>query len=361
MWIAYGEKNRRDDDFSRRRKGLLIGFLLVMALLVARAMHLQIVDRHFLQKQGSLRHVDVVTVSAYRGKVLDRHGEPLAVSTPVQSIWVDPKHFHVETPAQLRQLAELIGMPLENLSKAVDATSGRRFVYLKRRVSPELADKASALAIPGVFFEREFKRYYPAGEVTAHLLGFTNIDDVGQEGMELAYEKYLRGQPGSKRVIRDGKRQIIGDIESVKAPVSGKDLILSIDQRLQYLAYRELKSAVKKHQASAAAMVVLDAKTGEVLAVVNQPSFNPNTNRHLTNDVMRNRALTDVFEPGSTVKPFVIAYALDAGYITPEFSIDTSPGSVKVGRHTVKDVHNYGRLDLTGILKKSSNVAVSSP
>lgn len=361
MHIYQPQKRRRytETDFDGRRKGVQIALAVGMVLLIGRAVYLQVLNKDFLQDQGENRQVGVVSVSAYRGKILDRNGEPLAISTPVQSIWIDPEKFEGISTQQLQRMSQLLEMPESKLREILVHTPGRRFAYLKRRVSPAVADAVKEMQLAGVYFEREFKRYYPAGEVTAHLLGFTDIEDIGQEGLELGFEKTLKGIPGSKRVIRDGKRRIIEDIENVKEPVPGKDLVLSIDQRLQYLAYRELKTVMLEHKAEAAALVMLDAKTGDILAAVNQPSFNPNTRKDMAGKSHRNRAITDAFEPGSTIKPFVIGHALDAGYIKPNYQIDTSPGRLHIGSHTVKDVHNYGRLDLTGILKKSSNVAVS--
>lgn len=352
-------RNYQETDFRGRRKGVQVALAVGMVLLIGRAVDLQVLNKRFLQDQGDNRQVGVVSVSAYRGKILDRNGEPLAISTPVQSIWIDPDRFEGISTEQLQAMSRLLEMPESKLRQVLVHTPGRRFAYLKRRVTPRIADAVKEMQLPGVYFEREFKRYYPAGEVTAHLLGFTDIEDVGQEGLEFAYEQSLKGMPGSKRVIRDGKRRVIEDVEDIKEPVPGKDLVLSIDQRLQYLAYRELKAAVIEHKAEAAALVMLDAKTGDILAAVNQPSFNPNTRKDMAGKSHRNRAVTDAFEPGSTIKPFVIAHALDAGYIKPTYQVDTSPGRLHIGAHTVKDVHNYGRLDLTGILKKSSNVAVS--
>lgn len=345
-------------QFPGRRK-LLAGVMLAgMFLLVARAVDLQVLNKQFLQLQGNLRHVDEVTVTAYRGRILDRDGEPLAISTPVQSIWVNPQQFAYSDARQLRQLATILKVPEKKLRRRVNAHGDRQFVYLKRRVSPAVAARVKAMQLRGVYFQREFKRFYPAGEVTGHLLGFTNIDDVGQEGLELAYEENLKGVSGSKRVIRDGKRRIIADVENIRQPVAGRDLQLSIDQRLQYLAYRELKATYIEHRAHAAAAIVLDARTGEILAAVNQPSFNPNTRRNLRGNRYRNRVVTDVFEPGSTIKPFVVACALDNGTIGPDTEIETH-GWMRVGRNVVKDIHNYGTLDLPHVLKKSSNVAVS--
>ena len=327
-------------------------------MLVGRAVDLQVLRKQFLKQQGDMRHVSEVSVSAYRGMILDRNGEPLAISTPVESIWVNPLELKDVERSVIREMERLLGLPDKKISDLIVPGSKRQFAYVKRRVNPQLAAKVKALKLAGVYFEREFKRYYPAGPVSAHLVGFTDIDDVGQEGIELAYEHVLKGTAGRKRVIRDGKRRIIGDIEAISAPIDGRDVQLSIDQRIQYLAFRELQAGTMEHQARSAALIVLDANTGDVLADVNQPSFNPNTRNNLKGSLYRNRAITDVFEPGSTVKPFVIAAALDGGYVDPRIEIETH-GFYRVGRNVVRDVHNYGTLNLMQILKKSSNVATS--
>ena len=345
-------------DFSSRRKLVLMLMLSCMIVLVVRAFELQVLNKKFLQNQGNIRHVSTVKVSAYRGNIFDRNKEVLAISTPVQSVWLNPQQFSTTDPEQHRRLAKLLKLTEAQLRKKADPGSGKQFIYLRRRVSPLVADEIKGLQLAGVNFEREFKRFYPLCEVTSHLLGFNNIDDVGQEGLELLYEKSLKGIPGVKRVIRDGKRQIIEDVEDIKRPINGRDLVLSIDQRLQSLAYRELKLAVKKHRASAGSVVILDAKTGEVLSAVNQPAFNPNSRTRSRGGQYRNRALTDVFEPGSTVKPFVVAAALEGGYVSPNTEIETH-GFLRVGRNLVRDVHNYGTLDMMHVLKKSSNVAAS--
>jgi cell division protein FtsI (penicillin-binding protein 3) len=255
-------------------------------------------------------------------------------------------------------MEKLLSLPSGKISELIKQYAQRRFIYIARRVNPQISDQVKALKLDGVYFEREFKRFYPAGAVSAHLVGFTDFEDVGQEGMEFYYEKQLKGSEGSKRVVKDGQRRIIEDIENIKEPVSGKNIELSIDQRIQYLAYRELQLAVSINKAKSGALVVLDAKNGEILAAVNQPSFNPNTKSSLTEGSHRNRALTDIFEPGSTVKPFVVAAALDGGYISPG-SMFVTNGTYQIGRNTVKDVHNYGTLDLTHVIKKSSNIGVS--
>lgn len=337
---------------------MVLFMMACMVALVGRAVDLQVLNKEFLKEQGDIRHVSDVPVPAYRGMIKDRNGAPLAISTPVESIWMNPQEVDLEKKAEIRQMEDLLGLPRGKVNDLVSADAHRQFAYVVRQISPLVADQVKSLKLMGVYFEREFKRFYPMGEVSAHLVGFTDIDDVGQVGLELEYEKLLKGVPGSKRVIRDGHRRIIEDVENIKEPVAGHTLELSIDQRIQYLAYRELQLAVNLNKAKSAALVVLDAKTGEVLAAVNQPSFNPNTRKGLKESLYRNRALTDVFEPGSTVKPFVVAAALEGGYVKLNEVFDTK-GVFQVGSHVVKDVHNYGLLDLTGVLKKSSNIAVS--
>lgn len=341
------------------RRNLLLGFMLFgMAALFVRAVDLQIFDKEFLQQQAQRQHVAKVIVPAYRGQIKDRNGETLAISTPVQSIWANPRQIRAEDADKFDDVSRLLDIPERRLRSWLDKKSNRRFVYLKRRVNPDLAAKVKALDVNGIHFEKEFKRFYPAGEVSGHLIGFTDIDDVGQEGLERAYEASLRGVAGKKRVIKDGKGQIIKGVENIREPVAGQDLTLTIDQRIQYLAYRELQSAFIEHKAHSASIVVLDAKNGEILAAANQPAFNPNTRKGLNGKLYRNRALTDLFEPGSTVKPFVVAAALDGGYVAPDIEIETH-GWFRVGRNVVRDVHNYGTLDLMHVLKKSSNVATS--
>ena len=338
---------------------LLTGLMLSgFVLLAARSAQLQLVDHEFLQGQADARHLRVVEVPAHRGMMTDRNGEPLAISTPVQSVWANPKEL-VAAPADLRGLAHLLKLKPEQLQRLLGQRKSREFVYLRRHLSPDLADQVMALGIPGLYLQQEYRRYYPAGEVAAHLVGFSNVDDQGQEGLELAFDDWLSGEPGAKRVVKDGRRHIIENVENIRSARPGKELVLSIDRRIQYLAYRELKAAVRQHRARSGSMVVLDNRTGEVLAMVNQPAFNPNNRKRLKADKMRNRALTDVFEPGSTMKPFVIAAALESGDYRPASRIDTSPGLVQVGVHTIRDKHDYGRLDLTGVLRKSSNVAAS--
>ena len=345
-------------DFSGRRNFLRFFMMTCMLILVGRAIDLQVFNKQFLKEEGDKRQVDDVTVSAYRGMIKDRNGEPLAISTPVESVGINPRELKFLKDEQLMQIEKLLSLPAGKIKELVKQYAQRQFIYIARRVNPQISEQVKALKLDGVYFEREFKRFYPAGAVLAHLVGFTDFEDVGQEGMEYLYEAQLKGSEGSKRVIRDGQRRIIEDIENIKEPISGKNIELSIDQRIQYLAYRELQLAVSLNKAKSGALVVLDAKNGEILAAVNQPSFNPNTKSSLTEGSHRNRALTDIFEPGSTVKPFVVAAALDGGYVSPT-SMFVTNGTYQIGRNTVKDVHNYGTLDLTHVIKKSSNIGVS--
>ena len=328
------------------------------ALLVWRAIDIQVLHREFLQEQGDARHLRVVAMPAHRGMIADRNGEPLAISTPVDSVWVSPREF-LAARAQWPRLMRLLHLDAAVLQRHLARRADREFIYLKRAVSPELAQQVMALGVPGVSLQREYRRYYPAGEVAAHVLGFTNVDDRGQEGIELAYEDWLRGVPGSKRVIKDRLGRVVENVEGVSEPVPGKDLMLSIDRRLQYLAYRELKAAIQSNGARAGSVVMLDVNTGEVLAMANYPSFNSNNRVRLRGDVYRNRAVTDVFEPGSTIKPFTIAAALEVGKYQPHTIIDTTPGFYKVGRHVVRDIHNYGVIDVSTVMQKSSNIGAT--
>jgi cell division protein FtsI (penicillin-binding protein 3) len=341
-----------------RRAFIFLCMGLAAVTLVWRAVCLQVLDKEFLLSQGEARHLRVVSLPAHRGVIQDRTGEPLAVSTQVESVWINPQELGGEQQ-RIPELAKLLSLDSAKVKRMLASRADREFVYLKRHVSPALAEQVSALKVPGVYLQREYRRYYPGGEVSAQIVGFTNIDDVGQEGLELAYEDWLGGEPGAKRVIKDGRHHIIEDVESIRRSHPGKDLALSIDRRIQYLAYRELKAVMKEHNARAASAVVLDVKSGEVLAMVNQPSFNPNNRQQLRSSHMRNRAATDVFEPGSTMKPFIVAAALQSGRFHPETPVSTSPGWFRVGVNTVRDVHDYGQLDVTGVLRKSSNVGIS--
>jgi len=331
---------------------------ITVLTLLWRIIDLQFVNKEFLQKQANARHLRVLPISAHRGMIKDRNGEPIAVSTPVDSVWVNPKLFN-ENRVHWIELANLLDIKVKKLERLVTSRLHKEFIYVKRRINPNLGKKVLALNIPGLSLQREYRRYYPMSEVASHVLGFTNIDDQGQEGIELAYDEYLKGVPGKKRVMKDRLGHVIKVIEQIKAPAPGKDIELSIDGRLQYLAYRELKRAVFKHKAKSGSVVILDINTGEVLAMVNQPSFNPNKNYKTKSGRYRNRAVTDVFEPGSTVKAFTIAAAIESGRFSPNTLIDTAPGYFMVAGNTVRDVRNYGKIKVSTIIAKSSNIGAS--
>ena len=337
----------------RARLLLLLVFCGFMVL-AARAFYLQGLHNDFLQQKGETRYARVVEISAHRGMVTDRNGEPLAVSTPVESVWASPADADLSTGQRVK-LARLLGVDVAELRRRL-ADSEREFVYLKRQLPPEQAAKVVQLNLPGVFLQREYRRYYPAAEVTAHVVGFTGVDDNGQEGIELAYQEWLAGKPGSRRVIKDRLGRIIEDVESIRAPQQGRELALSIDQRIQYLAFRELKSAVAEHEAKAGSIVVLDATSGEVLALANWPTYNPNNRDTLKLARSRNRAVVDLFEPGSTLKPFTAAAALESGLVGPGSVIDTEHGRFTIGKRTIRDVHPEGFLTVSQVIQKSSNV-----
>jgi cell division protein FtsI (penicillin-binding protein 3) len=348
---------RAEPNLSRLRAPLVFGALLALfAGLLGRSFYLQRFDNAFLQEQGSSRYSRELDVPAHRGRIVDRFGEPLAVSTPVKAVWAWPDKVNA-TPEQLRALAAALEMPSALLTQKLAQDSD--FVYLKKPVAPEVADRAAALNIKGVHDENEYWRYYPGGEVMSHIVGFTGDRDVGQEGMELAQQPWLGGKPGSRRVIINRRGEIVEDVASIRAPQEGRDLALSIDSRLQYLAFREIKAAVEANKAKAGAMVMLDPRTGEILALANWPSYNPNNRSRAARDKMRNRALIDTFEPGSTLKPFTIAAALDSGKFAPGTIIDTSPGRFTIGRATIHDAHREGVLTVEQVIQKSSNVGAA--
>ena len=330
----------------------------VVAVMLWRAVDLHVMNKDFLQSQGNARYMRTLPVAAHRGVITDRYGAPLAVSTPVDSVWINPAEF-ITARSSWGQLTKLLSLKIEKVERLVLQREKREFIYLKRHIRPELAEQVAALNVAGVYLQREYRRYYPAGEVAAHVLGFTDIDDVGQEGLELAYEDWLRGKSGRQMVIKDRLGRTIKHVESVRAAQPGKDLALSIDRRLQYLTYRELKRAVVQYKAKSGSAVILDVKTGEVLAMVNQPSFNPNNRKNLKSSHLRNRAVTDVFEPGSTIKPFTVAAALESGKFKPSSIVNTNPGFYRIGKYVVQDVRNYGRINLSTIMAKSSNVGAS--
>ncbi|MCW8910561.1 MAG: penicillin-binding transpeptidase domain-containing protein [Gammaproteobacteria bacterium] len=319
---------------------------------------MQIVNQVFFKQQGDARHLRVVTVPAHRGDIYDRNGEPLAISTPVDTVWMNPGEF-MDAGADVSDLAGLLLLDKKDLAEKVKANHQREFLYVKRHIDPELGKKVLDLKLAGIYLRREYKRYYPSGEVASHLIGFSNVDDIGQEGIELAYEDWLKGAAGSKRIIRDRLGRAVDDIERISSAEPGKSVYLSIDRRVQYLAYRTLKSAVKEHGAVAGSAVVMDIATGEVLAIVNQPAFNSNDRSQLKPSVYRNRAVTDVFEPGSTMKPVTVAAALETGRWHPKDNVHTSPGYMRVQGNVIKDLKNYGKLNVGEIILKSSNVGIS--
>jgi cell division protein FtsI (penicillin-binding protein 3) len=312
----------------------------------------------FLQDQGESRTLRTESITAYRGVITDRNGEPLAVSTPVSSLWVNPQTL-LQAPQRWAQLSQALGWNKAELESRLARYSAREFMYLERHMPPQAAEEILALDIPGVYSQTEYRRYYPAGDVTAHLVGMTDIDDRGQEGMELAYDTWLSGESGAKQVLKDLRGRTIKELQLIKAARSGQSLTLSIDLRLQYLAHRELKNAVEGSGAIAGSLVILDVDTGEILAMVNQPSFNPNDRSHARGAGLRNRAITDNYEPGSTVKPLAVMAALETGRYKPHDLINTSPGYVQVGTKTLKDPINYGTLDLSMVIAKSSQVGMT--
>ncbi len=340
-----------------RLYAFLLAFVLCSVALIARAVNLQVTESEFLQGQGEARFLREVEVPTRRGNILDRWGEPLAVSTPVDSVWVHPGEL-LQSPEDIIPLAEALNANAEEIERRLNQRSGREFVWLRRRLHPDVASRIDQLNLQGVYLQKEYRRFYPAGEVAAHVVGFTNIDDVGQEGLELTYNDWLQGKPGLKRVIRDRLGRTVEHSELLREAEHGHDLTLTIDRRLQYLAYRELKRTVLKHGARSGTVVLLDIASGEVLAMVNQPAYNPNQ-PNIDSVGLRNRAVTDVFEPGSVMKPFVVAAALETGMVHPDTPIDTTPGTINVSGHTISDHRNYGPIDVTRIITKSSNVGAT--
>jgi cell division protein FtsI (penicillin-binding protein 3) len=344
--------------FQTWRSRLMLLVLLAWFLaLAARALYLQGLHNDFLQAKGESRYSRSMSLMATRGMIVDRNNEPLAISTPVESVAASPADINLSAE-QAAKLARLLQIDTPELKRRL-ADTKREFVYLKRQLPPEQAAKIVELNVPGLFLQREYRRYYPAGEVTAHLIGFTDVDDKGQEALELAFEQRLAGKPGSRRVIKDRRGHIIEDIESIREPQHGEKLTLSIDARIQYLAFRELKKAVTEQRAKAGGIVVLDAQTGEVLAMANLPSYNPNNRGNLDPRRTRNRVVTDLFEPGSTLKPFTIGVALEAGKVKPDTVIQTSPGYLSIGNRTIHDAHAQGALTVAQVIQKSSNVGAA--
>ena len=340
-----------------RSRFVLVLAMAGFAVLAGRAFYLQGVDTGFLQAKGEARYGRVVEMPASRGTVRDRNGKPLAISTPVESIWADPDDLEADA-REVASLARALGASPGEIRQKF-ASKDRQFVYLRRQISPDRAAKVMALRIPGVFEQREYRRYYPDGDLTAHVVGFTDVDDNGQEGIELAEQSRLAGTPGSRKVIRDRRGRIVDDMESLRPPRDGEEVDLAIDERLQFLAHRELKAAVARHHARGGSLVILDARTGEILALVSMPDYNPNNRTGLTPAQVRNRSVTDLFEPGSTMKPFTIAAALDDGVVEPDTEIETAPGHMTIGGWTISDSHPNGLLTVSQVIQKSSNIGAA--
>jgi len=337
-----------------RSKFIVAAIALGFAVLAARAAHIQIFSNAFFQRQGEVRFVRTLELPASRGRIMDRNGLILASNIPAASIWAIPEDINA-TPAQLAELAHLLEMPMAELSKKL-GDEDKTFVWLKRQVEEPVAKRIAELGLKGIHQDAGFKRQYPDGEATAHVIGFTNIENTGLEGMELTFEKHLLGRAGSRRVIKDGKGRVVEDVRDKVPAIDGKDLQLSIDSKVQFFAYQKLRDTVTAHKAKAGSVVVLDAVTGEVLALANYPSYMPDKRKNLTGEQLRNRAVTDTFEPGSTMKPITVAMALEAGRVTPQTLIETGPGRYAIGGFNITDTHNYGTLTVEGVIQKSSNV-----
>lgn len=339
-----------------RQRMVLVLLLGGFCVLIGRALYLQGINSEFLGDKGKARFERVLEIPATRGRITDRHGAVLAVSTPVQSLWAIPGDAEL-TPAQTRKLAALLEMNARDVNRKL--ASDREFIYLKRQMPPALADKVMAMKLPGIHEQTEYRRYYPSAEVVAHMVGFTGVEETGQEGVELALNAPLTGKPGSRRVIKDRRGNVVEDVGSVHPPVEGRDMALALDAKIQYLAYTYLKQALDENRAKAGGVVVLDAQTGEVLALVNLPSYNPNNRVRLTGAELRNRALTDSFEPGSTMKPFTIALAMEEGKVKFDTPIETAPGKLHIGPATISDSHAHGILTVAQVIQKSSNVGAA--
>ena len=340
-----------------RARFALALLLAAFAVLAARSVYLQSVKTGFLQGKGEARYARVLEIPATRGRIVDRNGEALAISTPVKSVWAIPDDVKA-TPAQLKSLASLLQLDGRLLARRL-AEADREFVYLKRQIPPESAARVAELGIPGIHQQNEYRRYYPGGETMAHVVGFTGVDDAGQEGIELAHQGMLAGAAGSRRVIKDRRGSIVEDLESIRAAQDGRDLTLAIDSKIQNIAFGALKAGVEAHRAKAGAIVVLDARTGEVLALANLPTYNPNNRARLNGAQLRNRVLTDNFEPGSTLKPFTVALAMETGRLTPQTRIDTAPGTLTIANYTIHDSHPGGAMSATQVIQKSSNVGAA--
>jgi cell division protein FtsI (penicillin-binding protein 3) len=352
-------KNQYSEHFSSWRHYTVVAAgLLLFALLLLRLTQLQVLETDFLQNESAKRVVRDHKIPAYRGMIVDRNNEPLAVSTPVKSVWANPKQI-LKDNVDVSSIAPFLNMTASELKKKISKSASREFIYLQRHMFPGQANKIADLNVQGIGLEQEYKRFYPAAEVASHVVGFTNIDEAGIEGAELAYDDWLQGELGVGRSVKDRLGRLVKDLGVIKPAQSGSELMLSIDLRLQYQAYRELKASVQQHGAKAGSLLMVDIKTGEILALVNQPAFNPNNRSELKASAVRNRVVTDIFEPGSTVKPFTVAAALMSGKVNIDSHINTHPGYIRLGNNTIRDHRNYGDLDITGILTKSSNVGVS--
>lgn len=360
--VRNGAPSRRRSaiaPMSGLRYGVVLGVIILgMLLLAGRIVTLHVVDRTFLQGQGDARVLRTESLTAHRGMITDRNGEPLAISTPVVTLWANPQEVPDDRIQRL-MLAQALGMELDQLDARLERFSQREFMYLRRQLTPDAAQQVLELRVPGIYPQHEYKRYYPASEVAAQLLGVTNVDDMGQEGIELAYQPYLAGTPGQRRVVKDRRGRLVRDLEVLREAQPGGELTLAIDQRLQYMAYRELRAAVAEHDADGGVVVMMDARTGEVLAMANQPSYNPNNRAGLDPRGLRNQAIVDVFEPGSVMKPLAMAAIIESGRFDRNTVVDTSPGWMRIDQFTIRDVRNYGQLDLAGILEKSSNIGMS--
>lgn len=339
-----------------RSRLMAVLILASFGVLIGRAFYLQVLNDAFLQEKGESRYRRDLEISASRGRIADRHGDILAVSTPMKSVWAIPAEARLQ-PEQSRQLAELLEIEHKELTRKL--SSDKSFVFLQRQIPPDVGERIAALKLPGIGQSKEYRRFYPTGEMTAHIVGFTGVDDKGLEGVELAFQGQLLGRPGSRSVIRDRRGQIVEDVGSIRPPQDGRDIRLSLDSKIQYLAFSQLRQAIAEHKAKAGGVVVLDAKTGEILALANWPTYNPNNRDNLTGAQLRNRALTDTFEPGSTLKPFTAALALEKGKFRFDSVIDCAPGRLTIGKATISDAHPHGALTVAQIIQKSSNVGAA--
>jgi cell division protein FtsI (penicillin-binding protein 3) len=342
-----------------RARLALFALLAAFLVLIGRSVYLQSMKTGFLQEKGEARYARVLELPATRGRIVDRNGEALAISTPVRSIWAIPEDVRA-TPAQMKTLGGLLQLDARSLARKL-SDADREFVYLKRQIPPESAARVEALGIPGIHQQAEFRRYYPGGETMAHVVGFTGVDDAGQEGIELAHQPLLAGAAGSRRVIKDRLGQIVEDLQSIRAAQDGRDLTLSLDSKIQNIAFGALRSAVEAHRARAGAIVVLDVRSGEILALANLPTYNPNNRAKLTGAQLRNRVMTDSFEPGSTLKPFTVGLALETGRVSPQTMIPVAPGRLTIANYTIRDAHaeKDGALSVAQVVQKSSNVGAA--